>query len=157
MRKVFLSFVCLLLISKAFCQEKVILNWVISVDEDIILYCEGAQFNLSFKNGKDSVIYLGYLPGSLSVKKTDFDLIKADSVATCVFLFSYNADIKNKYKSYNYSIEIEKGWINDYYFVLRIFNLDKKKYRQRFRPFQAGANYTFEFDLPGFSFRRISK
>ncbi len=96
-----------------------------------------------------------YVPGDFQVPGVRLeDLISSSSSISLAF--DYNDFEGNKHELYNYQIDLEKGWIDKSFVVLRIYDLSKKKYRRQFCPLQ-GKNYTFELDLPGQSIARVRK
>lgn len=130
-------------------QERASYNWIITIDDELVITPESTHFRVLNKDSKDTFFLFWYIPGDLSVERNNLDLLTPDSINIKNIEFWYN--------SHFYSIKVEPSWFNKHYFILRIYNLDKKKYRRRFEPFEKGANFTYEFDIPGFSFRRVSR
>ena len=133
------------------------INLVISIDDNVVV---GSIYRLriieSEMNDKKRIVYMGYVPGELSIKQADLREILSDKEKTIFLAFDYYEYIKEKQISHNYKIEIDKGWFQKAYIVLRIYNLDKERYQKIFEPLE-GCNYTYELDFPSNSMSRIRK
>ncbi len=138
----------------AVCQKKN-LDFIISVDEKIAI---GTIFNLhinaSMNDGGTKRIDAQYYPGNLSIDKNDYDGLLSDSVKTVTLSFQFN-DFKGDRSSKEYEVNLQKGFLKNYFFILYIYNLDKKKYKDTFA--QTAAKYVYEYDYPGGSARLIRK
>jgi hypothetical protein len=53
-------------------------------------------------------------------------------------------------------IDLNKGWLNHYYYILRIYNTTKRKYRKMFDVPRA-KKFVYEFDYPGGATNLIRK
>jgi hypothetical protein len=133
------------------------INLVISIDDNVVVgsvYC--LQFIESDMNDNKKVFKADYIPGELSIKKADLKEIVSDKGKTIFLAFEYHEYIKEKLISHVYKIEIDKGWFQQSFIVLHIYNLDKEKYQKIFDPLE-GCNYTYELDFSSNSMRRIRK
>ena len=158
MKRATIILILLALVTQARSQEqKKSINFIISIDEKVVTGSM-AQFRIIalFENGTKQTIEADYYPGKLSLQQTDYDKLLSQEVITTYIAFDYSEYCKNKQTTFNYEIDIKKGWLMHYYYVLYIYNLDKRKYKNIYDPIE-GENYTFEFDYPGGSTKRIKK
>lgn len=139
-------------------QEKMKdINFVIVVDEKILTgVMERFKIIANLKNGTNEKIEVDYCPGNLSLKQSDYEKLIDTNVKTIYLAFDYIEYSNKKQKIYNYEIDIRKGWLEHYYYVLYVYNTDKKQYKNSLEPL-FGKNYTYEFDYPGGSVKRVRK
>jgi hypothetical protein len=69
----------------------------------------------------------------------------------------YQNSVKGKQELYNYEIEMEKNWFEQSFVILKIYNLDKKKYRKRLEPLSKDRKYTFDLETSQGQMIRIRK
>jgi hypothetical protein len=160
MRKILITILLVALVGnvKSYCQENSKgVNFVITVDDNVVV---GSIANLrliaSDADGKRKIIDIAYIPGELSIKNVDMGELLSSKLNTVLLAFDYYEFCNGKQIIHNYEIEIEKKWFNFSYMVLRVYNLDKKKYRKIFYPLK-GCNYTYEIDFPSNSMTRIKR
>lgn len=133
------------------------LDFVIIIDGEVAI---GSIANLSIElniNGNEKIIEPLYYPGNITMKESEYNQALSDSVTVVKIKFDYYKYIGKKQKLYNYEIEFQQEWLKEAFVVLKIYNLDKKEYRDKFEPLSAEKNYTFELDSPTNTFRRIPK
>ena len=133
------------------------INLIILIDEKIVA---GSLSNLrliytSERNTEESV-KADYYPGNLSLNQNDYDMLLGKNLKTIYLAFTYNEYCKNKLHSYSYKIDLNNKWLENYYFVLYIFNTNKSKYKEIYSPIK-GTTYTYEYDYPGGSVKRVKK
>ncbi len=154
MKKIFFILLVFFFVESLQGQEDIKkVNFIITVDEKLAVD-NILNSNIFIKSGdKIDTISCRYLPGELIIY--DYSkLVSADSNMVVLSIW-YIKRRSNKY--YYYKIELNKNlFINYSYVILRIYNLDKWKYRRIYYPLD-GKNYTYEFELPGYSIIRIRK
>ncbi len=141
----------------AFGQRNKDLDVIIVIDEKLHLLYTNPKILIEETSGATYKINSNYHPGNLSIDASDFSKMVSDSVKSMFLEFTYYDNEDKKQKAYSYKIELKKGWLNDAYMILRIYNLNKKKYKKVFEPIEVGKNYTFELDSPSHTFKRIRK
>jgi hypothetical protein len=133
------------------------INLIISVDDNII---DGSLSRLrliaSLENGAEQTVEVNYYPGNLSLRQADYDKLLDTSVKTVFLAFDYTERCKSKEYTKNYKIDLQKGWLKHYYYILHIYNTDKRQYKKIYTPLE-GKSYTYEYDYPGGSVKRIRK
>jgi hypothetical protein len=103
-------------------------------------------------------IDINYHAGNLSLSYEDYNIILSEQVDTLFFQFNYYQYLpKWKQKNYNYEIEIGKNWFENSFVILKIYNLDKKKYRKKLEPLSKDKNYTFDLETSQGQMIRIRK
>lgn len=139
------------MISPVICQDdRCNVNLIIMVDDDI---CIGSIANAYIIMENNKKISITYHPGDLRLDKEAMNLLKGSRVST--LHFDYYQYVNGKQTLYNYELPFYSNWLEQDYTVLRVYNLDKRKYRKRFKPLDKKRNYTFELDYPGGSMKRI--
>lgn len=138
-------------------QETKEFDFIVSIDEEIVktLY----KPTLVEKNGSNIVrtVSVSYHPGNISLNANDFDNLFSGQDNKVYLKFDYNEYINGNQEIYNYEIEVGKNWFEQKYVILRIYNLDKKKYRKRLEPLSKDQNYTFELDTSSGQMMRVRK
>lgn len=132
-------------------QESFELDLIIMIDDELVF---GGLARSQILIDNEDAIELSYHPGNLSFSQSDYDRLKEAKSDSLTLTFDYYDD-GGKLDLCNYKIPFFKSWLDHYFIVLRIYNLDKKKYRKAFKPLDAERNYTYELDYPGGSMRRI--
>jgi hypothetical protein len=98
-----------------------------------------------------------YYPGSLSVAEADYRKLMCDSTRAINLKF-INYQYKGQAQiAYRYDIELKREWLGDYFNILRIYNLDKRKYKGKYRPSGSDKNYAYEIESPSHSYRLIER
>lgn len=131
------------------------LDFIIVIDENIAIGSI-AKLKMNVETEDSSrVIELNYHPGNLTMSNDEYELLTSDFAKEITLTFDYYEYIGKQQNIYNYEIDFETGWIKEPYSILRVYNLNKKKYRKRFDPLSKEKNYTFELESPRGSFKRI--
>lgn len=135
------------------------LDIVILINNDLAMYHNNIvlKFQEDTAIGTVSTIQANYHPGNLSIKQEEFVTLNHANCNTIRLEFSYYRNTSRKNEIYNYQFDLSKDWLLGTYLVLRVYNLDVKKYRKRYDPVGVGQNYTFEIDSPDTTFRRVIK
>lgn len=133
------------------------LDLIISIDENIVAgSLSGLKLIAVSDNGNKEIINANYYPGNLSLSESDYRKLLDTSIKTVYLVFSYTEYQNQKQHSYHYEIDLKKGWLNHYYYVLHIYNTTKKKYKELFSV-PVGKEYVYEFDYPGGSTKLIRR
>jgi hypothetical protein len=138
-------------------QQRKEFKLIIEIDDQLAVGGVTAP-KLILTDKRDSVKTLsaGYDPGTLWVDGNNaVDLIKR--AKQIVFSFYYINPSNSDAGYYTYNIELKKDWITSSYCVLRVYNLDKRKYKRSYGPLSPTQNYTFSIDFPGYQMMPISK
>lgn len=137
--------------------EKINFDLIITIDEKIPV---GAVSNLKIRaitENSSEIISVDYYPGNLSMKKDDFKKLISDPIKLIYLDFDYDKYVGEKQHLYHYKIEYKKSWLQEYFNILHIFNLDKKKYKKQFKLNSTNETYLYELDSPGGTFRYVGK
>jgi hypothetical protein len=133
------------------------INLIISIDDDIAVgSLSGLKLVAITTNGGKEVINADYYPGNLALSDNDYKKLLDTGIKTVHLVFNYTEQQNQKQQSYSYEIDLNKGWLQHYYYILRIYNTTKKKYRKMFIV-PKGKGYVYEFDYPGGSTKLIRK
>lgn len=133
------------------------INLIVSIDDNIVVgSLSRLRLITSSENGIEQTVEADYSPGNLSLKQSDYEKLLDTSIKTVFLAFDYNEHCKNKQRIYNYKIDLKKGWLQHYYYILHIYNTDKRKYKKIYTPLE-GQTYTYESDYPGGSVKRVMK
>lgn len=103
-------------------------------------------------------IEISYYAGNLSLSSEDYNMIFSEQEITLYLQFDYyQYSSKGQQEIYNYEIEIGKNWFEKTFVILKIYNLDKKKYKKRLAPLSKDKNYTFDLETSDGQIIRIRK
>jgi hypothetical protein len=103
-------------------------------------------------------IDISYHAGNLSLSSEDYNMIFSEQEITLFLQFDYyQYSSKGKQEIYNYEIEIGKNWFEKTFVILKIYNLDKRKYRKKLDPLSKDKNYTFDLEISDGQMIRIRK
>lgn len=122
-------------------------DFIIVIDEEIAISLSKPL--IVVKQGADILkrIDIDYSPGNLSLSSDDYDMIFSEQEITLFLQYDYyQYSSKGKQEIYNYEIEIGKNWFDQMFVILKIYNLDKKKYRKALDPLSKEKNYTFDLE-----------
>jgi hypothetical protein len=131
------------------------INLIITINDKLII--SGIQSSFLFiktANNKIDTIDCLYEPGKFVV--FDETKLKSDTIDDIILSMRYQVLNRRENKFYYYEIDLEKAYFEQSFIVLRIYNLDKWKYKRIYYPLE-GKNYTYEIDLPSNSINRIRK
>ncbi len=159
MRKCVFVVLFLFVYQVSIAQEKIkSIDIIIFVDEEIVTSLSKPV--IIAKEGKSVLkrIDISYHVGNLSLSAEDYYMIFSNQEKTLFIQFDYyQYSSKGKQEVYNYEIEIGKNWLKQTFVVLKIYNLDKKKYKKRFAPLSKDKNYTFELSTSEGQMLRIKE
>lgn len=149
----------LFMATNIYSQEVKSSNFIIVIDEEIVTESLGIKLLVISKDGNSREIetITGYYPGNISLKKSDYDDLISDETQSVILKFNYQTYINDSSYYYTYEIEAGKNWFERMFVILKIYNLDKKKYRKRFDPLSKDKNYTFELSTSEGQMLRIKK
>jgi len=157
MKKIFFILSLAITSGTIYCQNSIkSLDFILVIDENIAI---GSITSLQLEviGDTENIVHANYFPGSLSMNVVDYAKLLSETTKAIYLKFTYFEYHNKKQEVYNYEIEIKKAWLSDYYNILRIYNLDKLKYRGKLDPIGKGKNYNYELDSPSHSFRLIWK
>lgn len=121
----------------AIAQERKDFDFVIVVDEEFGTMTTPLHISLKKDNGETENINFYYHPGCLSLDINDYNKLKSFDGKIELHFGWY------KHMSYySYDIPIDKQLFKGSYVVIKIYNLDDKKYKKMYYPFE-GKNYNF--------------
>jgi hypothetical protein len=133
------------------------LDFIIVINDEIAV---GSIFlpEITFvSGGKENVMQVNYFPGSLSIDKGDYAKLLSDSTKEIYFKFDHHEYVGSKLNYDYYEIELKKPWLEDYYNIIRIYNLKDRRYKNKYDPIGKGKEYNYELESPSHSYRLIQK
>lgn len=159
MKKCVFWVLCLFVYQFSMAQEnRKSFDFIISVDEEIATSLSRPVIIAKQSTNVLKRIDISYHAGNLSLSSEDYNMIFSEQEITLFLQFDYyQYSSKGKQEIYNYEIEIGKNWFEQTFVILKIYNLDKKKYRKRFDPLSKDKNYTFELNTSQGQMLRIKK
>ena len=142
--------------SKFYGQERVNkqVNFIISVDDKVVIGSI-AHCHLII-DGVISKTEIGYIPGKLSFISNSEISNKLMAAKYVLLAFNYYEYCNGNQIVHNYEIELKKAWLDYSFVVLRIYNVNKKRYKGMFNPLK-NKDYTYEMDFPEGSITRVKK
>ncbi|SEW53943.1 hypothetical protein [Chitinophaga arvensicola] len=153
---------CILLMSLSFLvasaqQVKKNLDLIIVIDEEISVGSLAQVHIKAVSATQEYVIKAGYYPGNLSMELSDYDRLMSEDIKTILLLFDHYEYSGGESEMTNFEIKLEKSWLLHRFNILRIYNLEKKKYAKLFFAPKSGKTYVFEMDTSEGSSRLIRK
>ncbi len=159
MKKCVFWVLCLFIYQVSMAQEnRKSFDFIICVDEEIATSLSRPV--IIAKQGTNVLkrIDISYHAGNLSMSSEDYNMIFSEQGITLFLQFDYyQYSSKGKQEIYNYEIEIGKNWFEQTFVILKIYNLDKKKYRKKLDPLSKDKNYTFDLETSEGQMIRIRK
>jgi hypothetical protein len=141
---------------EAFCQCDPLarMNFIIVIDGQVIPNGLIKARLYAFVDGQSNsrVMKLEYIPGTLCFDVQDTVNLNGDSLL--LELTYYPEQVKNPIKTYQFPFY--KTWFDFPFFILRVYNLDNRKYKREFLP-EKGKSYTYEYDYPNGYMRRVRR
>jgi hypothetical protein len=133
-------------------------DFIISIDERIPTgSLSDFKIIAQLENGEEKIIRARYHPGDITISNGDHSLLMSEKAQNVFLSFYYTEWIEgDERKDYRYKLDLKKGWLTSYFYILYIFNTDKPKYKKMFKPIE-GEIFTYEFDSPNGSMRRVTK
>lgn len=157
MKKLYLIPLLLLLFTNLLGQDKKEeVNFIIVIDDEVWINYTALEIQIKDLNGLivDKVSGL-YYPGNLSFQKGDYEKLINIGNGSMSLAFSYKEYEGKKEQNYKYELPFSKKWLNYYFVVIKIYNLNNRRYRGVFEPLSEEKNYTYELDSPDGSMRRV--
>ena len=133
-------------------------DFIVCVDEEIATSLSRPV--IIAKQGTNVLkrIDVSYHPGNLSLGSEDYNTIFSEQEITLFLQFDYyQYSSKGQQTVYNYEIELGKNWFEQTFVILKIYNLDKRKYRKKLDPLSKDKNYNFDLETSQGQMIRIRK
>ena len=144
----YIAILMLIISTNVYSQEEVkSINFIIVIDEEIVTNPIDIKLVInSKKEGNYKVIEptIGYYPGNISLRKHDYDDLVSNDTQSVILKLNYLTYRKNRPYYYKYEFDVGKIWFKQTFTILKIYNLDKKKYRKNLIPLSKEKNYTFD-------------
>ncbi len=99
---------------------------------------------------------LEYHAGSLNIKASNYRSLSNENASSIDMLLKYSKVCDDEVLDYDYEIDFKRGWLKNYFFILKIYNTDRKKYRKIYNPLN-GKKYTFEYNSSNGQMLRVTK
>lgn len=133
-------------------------DFIVCVDEEIATSLTKPVIIVKQGTNVLKRIDINYHAGNLSLSSEDYNLIFSEQEITLFLQFDYyQYSSKGEQEIYNYEIEIGKNWFEQTFVILKIYNLDKKKYKKRLAPLSKDKKYTFDLETPEGQMIRVRK
>lgn len=147
MKNLFLFlFFSLLGFNNILAQEKnKTISFVLVVDGEVLNANTNITFLINSENSGDKILAT-YYPGKLSLSQADYEKLISDDTKSMYLRYNQSNYTNGKINSCDFLIEYNKIWIQDIYNILRLYNLEKGKYKNKIEPLSKTKNYTFEVE-----------
>jgi len=132
-------------------------DFIITVDEEI--WTTIATPKMITKDNSGNIIdtfSVKYHAGNLSILESNYKSLINSKVSSIEMEFKYSNICDDETFYYDYVIDFQSGWLNNYFFILNIYNTDRKQYRKIYEPLD-GKNYTFEYNSSNGQMLRVTK
>ncbi len=150
--------ICFLLLGSKnlFAQEMKNLSFILVVNDEIVNKKSKLTFIIITETSTETLSAL-YYPGTLALDNFDYEKLISPTTKTIYLKYHDTVYVNGKANYYDYEIEYQKVWLQDLYNILRIYDLNCKKYRRKFEPLSQTKNYTFELMSTNSTFLRVRK
>jgi len=132
------------------------LSFVLVIDGEVLNANTNITFLINSENSEDKILAT-YFPGTLTISQSDYEKLISDSTKKIYLKYSSNIFINGKSNYCDFEIEYNKIWLQDSFNILRLYNLGKGKYKNKFEPLSTTKNYTFEVESSRGQMLRIKK
>lgn len=144
--------VCLLLSTcKSFCQENKEMNFILMINEKL---ASGSIANPRILTTMGEEIGIVYYPGKIMFDINEYNLLLS-SEDSLLLAFDYQDFSEEDQSLSNFTLPFSKTWLNQSFTIMRVYHLEKKKYKGVFEPLDEKRNYTFELEYPGGQIMRL--
>lgn len=121
-------------------------DFIICIDEQIATTLSNPLI-IAKCGTEERQIDVNYYAGNLSLSNDDYNYISSRQDIDLFLKFNYyQYSLNGKQKIYNYETIMRKGLFNQMFVILKIFNMDKKKYRKRFKTISKDKHYIINID-----------
>lgn len=121
-------------------------DFIICIDEEIATTLSNPLI-IAKCGTEERQINVNYYVGNLSLSNEDYNYITSRQDISLLLNFNYyQYSLNGKQKIYNYEVIMKKGLFNQMFVILKIFNMDKKKYRKRFGTISKDKQYIINID-----------
>lgn len=134
------------------------LNFIFVINENVNPSISSIKLKRKLENKFIKEYSLLYSPGSLKIDSLSFNEITSmQENYNYTLSVSYNEVCKDDINYYHFDIEDFKiGWLNNYYFIMYVYNTNKKEYKKYYNPIK-DRDFTYEYDSPDGSMRRVKR
>lgn len=137
-------------------QKNKTISFVLVIDDEVLNANVNITFLVNSENSHDKILAT-YYPGTLSLNKEDYEKLISDNTKSIYLKYYQNNYINGKKKSCDFVIEYNKIWLQDLYNILRLYNLEEGKYKNKIEPLSKSKNYTFEVESSRGQMLRVRK
>ncbi|HEU4788960.1 MAG TPA: hypothetical protein VFS71_04685 [Flavobacterium sp.] len=150
--------ICLLCFTNiTMAQEKnKTISFILVVDGEVLNANVSITFLIGSENSDDK-IFATYYPGTLSMSQADYEKLISDHTKSFYLKYYQNNYVNGKLNYCDFVIEYNKIWLQDTYNILRLYNLEKGKYKNKIEPLSKTKNYTFEVESSNGQMLRVRK
>lgn len=156
--KKLLLFVFMLISCTELYSQDYDINFIFVINEDVKPSISSIKLKRNLENKLIKEYNLSYSPGNLKIDSLSFNEINSmQENYNYTLSITYSEVCKDDINYYHYDIEDFKiGWLNNYYFIMYVYDTDKKEYKKKYNPIP-GKNFTYEYDSPNGSMRRVQR
>lgn len=126
------------------------INFMVTVNEELMISLSNFRIDVNSTNKSNSFL-LRYVPGKLKLTAEEYNAIFLSQHSELEVSFTAGFYDKEEYYQYDYKIPFKKKWLVEEFCVLSLYNLNKKKYRKKFKPLHEDGRYSFSINLPSSS------
>lgn len=139
----------------AFAQD-IKLNWSILIDEKIETL-SSTQLIIEYDDLKRDTIPIKIIPGDILIPSEDYDfIVESGNIKQLTLTFEYPETCKDIIIYHHYDIPINKNWLDKPYFILYIYNTERKENKGIYIPLP-NKTYNYDYRFPNSGSRIIQK
>lgn len=130
-------------------------NFILVIDDEVWISYTNLKIKIEDKAGSVSYVEGLYYPGNLSFEKESYEKLLTANADSMTLRIDYREYEGKKTKDYIFELPFSPKWLDYYFIVIRVYNMNKKEYKGVFEPLDKDRNYTYEMDYPGGQMLRV--
>ena len=153
MKKVFLYLLLTVQTLTLFGQEQSKrLTFILSIDDQLPVtdITDGTFLIMDSVGTIKEKIPFNYHVGGLGLSLSDYKKLFASNSDSRILIRFKHVQFRPTYVEYSYEKEIPKGWLNEEYMVLKVYNKSVKSNRAKYF-YKPGQRYIIQVKIPGSS------
>lgn len=138
-------------------QEWVDTNIIVTVNETLSPSSAILKMSYNSKDGTTKNINIRYSPGSLKIRRVEYEELVKDSVQNLKVQIRNTEICNDNIKYSHFEIDDFKiGWLQQDFFILHVYDIEVKRYKRIYDALP-NKSFTYDYDSPSGSMRRVQK
>lgn len=145
-------FIIFFFVQITFSQSNKEIDLIVVINDEVVTNLQNLK--LIINSDKDgSIISPLYHPGSLVLTSKQYEVLISDTTKSIELSFAYIG----KEKSTNYKMIYGKKWLEERFAILKIYDLNKKKYKKMYEPITPESGFGASIDFGYYSILNVKQ